>query len=404
MHRVAKQIAILIFVVSLALIFSACKGSSSSSGSKDTAVAATVNGKNVMLSEVDQIISQQAKGQQSQLSPLELGSARLQVLDGLIQQQILFQRAQKENLMPTEDEVTQMIQQQKLENRMTDEEYQQMLRESGQTEQSLRETARRTKAIQKLQEKYTGNISISDREVEDAFNNNKQTFVRSRGVGLSAIVVDPRDNGMQDDAKNDTEAKVKIDTIYQRLKSGADFAEVARARSEDPQSGANGGDIGTASEDQLKQNGFPADLIAKLFNPTSMQVGDVTAPVQGSGGRWTIFKLTGRQLQNENLTLDSPGVRDQIKDALINQRRSLLNDALLRVSTAEAKIENKLAQDMLTNPSNLSSLRPAPAPGSAASPSQSPAVSASPAMKATPAAAATGSPAANKNATSTNKK
>lgn len=359
MPKFTKQIAALGLVFSLTLAFAACNRNASG-GTAERDVAAAVNGKKITMREVDQIISQQTRGQQTQLSPLELAAARLQVLDGLMQQEVLFQRAEKEKLIPSEDEVTQFINAQKQQARMTDEEYQQMLRESNQTEQALRETARKTIAIQKLQEKAVGNISIKDSEVGNYYNSNKNLFVKQRGVALSVLVVDPQDNEMQDDAKSPAEAKVKIDTIYQQLKTGADFATVVRARSEDPRTNASGGNIGAASEDELKQSGFPPELIAKLFN--SMQVGDITEPVQTPDGRWSIFKLTGRQLQNENLTLDSPGVRDQIKEALINQRRTLLNEVLMRQATAEAKVENYMAQDMLKNSNNLSSMRPAGAP------------------------------------------
>ena len=103
--------------------------------------------------------------------------------------------------------------------------------------ETLREAARKDLAIKNLQDKYSGKISINDKEVEDFYNNNRQRFVSSRGVALAMIAVDPADNSSQgitqNDAKNDAEAKVKIDNVYQRLKGGADFATVARATSED---------------------------------------------------------------------------------------------------------------------------------------------------------------------------
>ena len=99
---------------------------------------------------------------------------------------------------------------------------------------------RRTWRSTALQEKYAGKISISDREVEDYYNANKPQFVNARGVALAMIAVDPADNSKagikNDDAKSDADAKTKIDAIYQHLKNGADFATIARAKSEDAQS------------------------------------------------------------------------------------------------------------------------------------------------------------------------
>lgn len=401
MSRVIKQTIFAAIVATLALAFAACsnKGTSGATGGGNNTggasdVAATVNGKNIMLSEVDKLINQQFQGQQSMnLSPLERAQARLQALDTLIQKEVLYQRAEKEGLLPKDDEVTQFITELKQQSGMTEDEFQKKLKEQGQTEEMLRDEARKQKAIEKLQNQTDAKITIRDEEVQDFYNNNKQQFVNPRGVGLASIVVDPTDNGAQDDAKNDAEAKAKIDNIYAQLKSGADFATVARARSED-QSNLRGGDLGFATEDDLRRNGFPQQLIDQFFG--SMQVGSFTSPVQFPNKRWYIFKLQNKQLQNENLTFDSPGVRQQIIQALTDQRKNILNAALLEVAMNEAKIVNNLATDMLAKPELMSGMRPA-SPGASASPTASP--SASPAASVAASPQATASPKASATAT-----
>jgi peptidyl-prolyl cis-trans isomerase SurA len=234
--------------------------------------------------------------------------------------------------------------------------------------EALRDEARKDVAIKKLQDKYSAKITVNDREVEEFYNSNKERFVSARGVGLAMIMVDPADNGPQGispagDAKNEAAAKLKIDDINQQLKGGADFATVARAKSEDANTVPRGGDLGFATEEDLKQNGFPLDLIARLF---AMQVGDRSEPVRFNSGKWYIFKVADKRLQTENLTLESPGVRQQITQALINQRKEILNAALLETAMNEAKVANNLAGEMLNNPSNLG-LRPA-SPGAVSSP------------------------------------
>jgi hypothetical protein len=360
-----QRVAIYIVVATLAAFALACtnrSGGATPGAASDNAVAATVNGKNIMLSEVDKLISTQTQGQQDKLSPLALAQARLQVLDGLIQKEVLLQRAEKEKSMPSEDEITNYINQMK--QGMTEEQFQKSLKDQGMTMDSLKEEARKSLAIQKLQEKVNAKIAApSDKEVEEFYNSNRQMFVTSRGVELAMIAVDPETNeGLQDDAKSEAEAKQKIDLIAQQLKN-EDFADVARRRSED-QSALRGGDIGFAGENELKQNGFPPELISQFFD--ALPVGGNTTPArfaspQFPNGRWYIFKLKRKQLQNENLTLDSPGVRQQIAEALTNQRKQLLNQAFIQVAMTDAKIVNNLANNMVTNPSNLSGLRPASA-------------------------------------------
>lgn len=399
MHNISKSIVTVTLLALVALAMSAC-GSGASSDARESMVAATVNGKNIMLAEVERAISQQAAGKQSQLSQLQLAQARLQVLGSLVQREVLFQRAEREKLLPTDDQITAAINQQKQQSGVTDDDFQKSLKEQSITMEALREEARKDIAIKSLQDKYTAKITVNDKEVEDFYNSNRERFVSSRGVALAMIVADPADNTSQgisqNDAKNDAEAKLKIDNIYQQLKGGADFATVARAKSEDAQSLTRGGDLGFATEDDLKQNAFPPELVTRFF---TMQAGDITEPIRFNSGKWYVFKLEEKRLQTENLTLESPGVRPQITQALINQRKEILNAALLETAMNDAKIVNNLAANMLTNPGNLG-LRPA-AQGAAASPASGSPTAGSPEQSPSPAAAT--SPAASPRANSSPK-
>jgi peptidyl-prolyl cis-trans isomerase SurA len=382
-RKLVTFLGLLSCLTALTILLSGC--GSTNSDAQDSMVAATVNGRTIMLKEVERGVNQQAGGKQAELSQLLLAQARLQVLGNLIQREVLFQRAEREKLLPTEDEIDGVINSQKQQSGMTSEDFDKSLKEQNISMETLREEARKNLAIGKLQDKYSGKVSISDKEVEDFYNNNRQQFVNARGVALAMIMVDPADNssqGITDDAKSDAEAKLKIDNIYQRLQGKADFATVARAKSEDVNSVARGGDIGFATEEDLKSNGFPGELVASLFGP--MQVGDYTAPVRFGNGRWYIFKLAEKRLTTENLTLESPGVRQQITQGLTKQRKDILDAALLEVAMNEAKVVNNLAANMLNNPSNLG-LRPA-GPGAATQGSASPAT-ATPQQSTSPAAA-----------------
>jgi foldase protein PrsA len=384
-NRISTPLVLSLAVSVIAVFGAAC---SSSSTTPESTVAATVNGRKIMSSEVERIIHKQSEGRESQMSAHDLAQARLAVLDDLIKREVLFQRAEQEKLLPSEDDINNAINTQKQQTGMTDEEFQRQLKNQNMTMEALREDAKKDLAINKLSDKYAGKITISDREVEDFYTANKSSFVNARGARLAVIIVDPADNSgqgiTQNDAKGDAAAKTKIDGIYSQLKGGAtDFATVARAQSEDAQSLLKGGDIGFFSEDQMRQAGFPKEMIDAFMGP--MAVGGVTEP-KLLNNKWYIFKLQERNLQTENLTLESQGVRQQITVELTNQRKQILDGALLRTAMAEAKIVNNLASDILGNPSNLG-LRPAgydPAKA-AANPTPAPSAAASPAATASPA-------------------
>lgn len=388
MRNIAKVLTVTC-LVAVGFVLSGCD--SGGSEAKDTMVAATVNGRNIMLKEVERTVNQQAGGNASTMNQLQMAQARLQVLDGLIKREVMYQRAEREKLLPTDAQIDGAIATQKQNSGMTAEDFEKSLKAQNMSMETLREEARKDLAISNLQDKYNGKINISDREVEEYYTNNRQQFVRARGVALAMIVVDPADNsaeGLKDDAKGDVDAKLKIDNIYQQLQGKADFATVARAKSEDAQSLRNGGDIGFLSEQDLKNSNFPPELVPNLFG--SMQVGDYTQPTRFNNGKWYIFKLAEKQLTTENLTLESAGVRQQIAQGLTNQHKAVLNAALLETAINDAKIVNHLASEMLSNPGNLG-LRPAGANATGSQPTQAP----TQAPAASPAATTTNSPATN---------
>jgi parvulin-like peptidyl-prolyl isomerase len=350
-------IAFLAFVI---LALTGCPSSnptnSSSTNIDPNETAATVNGKAIKLEEVERVIKQQGQGQESKLSPLELAQARLQVLENLIQQEVLFQKAEKEGTVPNEDDVTAEVNKRKTESRLSQEEFQKQMTQAGFDDKSFRESVKRELAIRRLIDKVTGKIEPpKDSEITDFYNGNKAAFVKKKGVKLAAIVIDPADNGEGDTTKTEADAVRVGNEILNQLKTGADFATVARERSEDQQSRLQGGDLGYISEDELKQ-GFPPNVAAALMNP-QFQVGQMLpTPMQG---KFYIFKLQERSDKDENLTLESPGIRQQVTDSLINARKQLLSQSYAAIAMNEAKIENFLAQKVVTNPNELSGARPA---------------------------------------------
>lgn len=344
-----------------AVISTACGGpaaNSQPSGSVDSnETAAKVNGKVITMQEVDRSIKQQAQGQENRLSPLEVAGARLQVLQGLIEQEVMFQKAEKENLVPTDEEVNGEVNKQKVESRKSSEEFDKQLKQVGLDEKTFRESIKKSLAIQKLVDKVTSRIDApKDQEIVDFFKSNPDLFVKKRGVRLAAIVVDPSDSGEGDTTRNDTEGNQKIKEILQKVQMPAsDFAALAREYSEDPSS-LKGGDLGYISEDELKSN-FGAQTAANFMSP-QFAIGGVTNPVPLNNKAY-IFKLQERVEKDENLTLDSQDVRPQINKLLVDNRKQLLAASYQAIAMNEAKIENYLAKKVVDNPNELSGTRPA---------------------------------------------
>ncbi|MBA2607303.1 MAG: SurA N-terminal domain-containing protein [Acidobacteria bacterium] len=361
MQKPKYKIFTIAFFAIFTVIFSGCSSigstNSSTAGSgQSNETAATVNGKAIKLEEVERAVKQQAQGQESKLSPLELAQLRLQALGSLIQQEVMFQKAEKENAVPKDEEVTIELNKQKTTSGMSAEEFDKRLKEAGETEASLREKIKKDLAIKKLIDNITGKIEPpKDKEIEDFYNGNPQAFIKKKGVKLAAIVVDPANNGEGDPTTTEVDAVRVGNEIIGQLRQGVDFATVAREKSEDQQSRLQGGDLGYISEEEMRQS-FPPQVVATLMDP-KFTVGQILpTPFQG---KFYIFKLQERSDKDENLTLESPGIRGQVTDSLINARKQLLAASYQAITMNEAKIENFLAKKVVENPNELSGARPA---------------------------------------------
>ncbi len=354
-----------------AIAVAACGNSSSATGSGADDVAAVVNGNKIMVKDVDRVIAQQFRGQESQLSPLALAGSRLQALDSLINDEVLYQRAQKDGISPTDDELKQAVQRYKQNRGLTEEAFASELKQTNQSEEQFRELAKRQLSVEKLNEKLGSQLKVQEREVADVYNSNPKQFALQPGVYISDIIIDPASNGTKFDAVGDAAAEQRIREIQVRLKNGSDFATVARQFSEH-ESFKNSGDLGFLAKEQFaglpQAMGIPAKVGDELMG---MQAGDITPPIKDSAGRWHVFKVTNKQTESRDRTMDE--VRKEISDAILTQRKQIADAALQARARDEAKIENYLAQRMLENPNNFGVLRPAPAVG-AASPAASPQV------------------------------
>jgi parvulin-like peptidyl-prolyl isomerase len=350
--RLSKTLP-LILILAPSLLSISCDDSSDASSE----VVAKVGSKEIKIKQLDTAIKRQmdSSGSRTPLTPAELVAARLAVLDKLIQEEALFQRAQKDNLVPDDNKVTQEVAKQKQDAGLTEEQYQEQLKRAGLNEAEWKEQVKKTLAINELTEKEKARVTApTDAEIEKYFTENKDQFVARRGVDLSIIVVDPANNGAVDDAKGESEAETKIRAIHERLKSGTDFATIAQQRSED-QSAIRQGNIGFADEDTLKQT-FPTrpELIQRFMK--DMTAGEYTEPIKDNlANKWYIFKVNARRDQATNLTLND--VRKTIVDAITRQRQEILLNALLLVAVSEANVKNLLAEQIVKEPKTIVELR-----------------------------------------------
>ena len=318
-------------------------------------VRATVNGKEILASELDRAYKQSLDPSAPAPSKEEAAIKRLAILHQLIQDEILQQRAAKLNLVATDEEVDAKVND--LKAPYTQEEFDRRLKDRNQTLDDLRRDLRHSLTQDKLVNKeIVSKINITDSEISNYFNSHKSEFnLLEPDYHLARIVVTNQPskqvtNLQNNKATNDAEAKKKIQALRSRPDAGDDFASVAARFSEDPASSANGGDAGFVPESALQSD---PEVFAAINKLKPGQVTDVLPMVQGEGANhkivgYAIYKLIEKRPAGQR-ELSDPRVQLSIRQLLRNNHSQLLQDAYLEMLYNDAKIHNYLAEEIYKN-------------------------------------------------------
>ena len=206
----------------------------------------TVNGKAITQQDVDTELMNATQGRFNQVPADRQAAFRQQVLQQLIGKELIYDDAKKSGIIKSKEYKTEY---KKLEQRMKKE-----------------------LAIQVWQKKLLDSIKISNKELKDYYNKNKEEFNEKESVHARHILV---------------KTKAEAEKIIAQLKSLSGeklkqkFIELAKKESTGP-SGPKGGDLGYFAKGQM----VPA-FNDKVF---SMKKGEITLkPVKTQFGYHVIY-------------------------------------------------------------------------------------------------------------------
>ncbi len=314
-------------------------------------VWAAVNGKDLTRAEVEKYFRTQLNPDAPAPSQDEALSLKLNILDELVNNQILLQRAKKLGLAAADGEVEDKFTE--FKSPYTEDEFQRQLKARGYTIDDLKSDIRQQLSIQKLiNREVVAKISVTEQDVQDFYNQNRAQFnVAEPQYRLAQIVVTPHKdaqlrNRKNDDATTDPEAKRKAAALEQQLSNGADFSQLAMDYSEDPASAGSGGDLGYVPESALSQSDPALKKTAVGLKPG--QVSGVIA-LRDS---YRILKLVAKEAPGQR-DLADPSVQQSIRDNLHNRKEQLLRAAYVTNARNDAKITNYLARQVVESAGKL---------------------------------------------------
>ena len=329
--------------VLLAAAFLLVVGCSSNSKVSDDIVA-RVNGKEITEADLNKQYQSRINGAPQLPTPEEAQALRFQLLTQMINDEILLQMASSSGLSATDAEVETKFTD--LKSQYTEEKFQEMLKQQKVNPEDIKADMRKSLTLEKLVTKeITSRVNVSEAEIKDVYDKNKESFNLPEGYRLQHIMVTPYqdpqiNNAKRDDAKSPAEAQAKAARILRDVQGGQDFALVARDWPEDPDSAPNGGDLSFRSLEDLEK------IDPKLKQAVQrLKVGESSPLIETRYG-YHILKLIERDPGGQK-DLSNPQVTAQIRQVIFNQKQEMLRAAFSEVARNKAQVNNYLAERLL---------------------------------------------------------
>lgn len=339
----AHRRTLLPFVLVLAIVAGACQ-------SKPVAppppppvspdVWAVVDGREIRRDAVEKAYRRSMRQDQA-ISEEESNTAKLNLLDQAITEDIILARAAELKLVVPESELDAAFNDGK--KNIPDEAFNKELATRNLTAADMRAALRRDLLSQKVIEvEVSSKVTVTDKDITDFFQANKAQFnLTEDAYQLAQIIVTPiRDAGLNnrtgDDATTPKAATEKVQMLMERLKSGSPFDQLAADFSEEPQSAMRGGDVGLVPVSALRQ--APPQL-----RDAVMKAKPGSVSVVGTEGGYTIVALVATQAAGQR-DPSMPEVRSGITSTLQGRREQLLRTAYLAAIRNKATVVNHLAR------------------------------------------------------------
>lgn len=211
---------------------------------------------------------------------------RNKILDDMINQKLLYAQAKLDSIEVSNDEVEQQL----------DYQMNYLIQQFGSREnveknygmtierikREFREDTRKQMMAERLKQKRFGLIDVTRNEVAEFYINYKDSLgLIPEKFDLSHIFLNPKQS-----EKVKKQAKSFAQSLLDSIKSGVDFAELAKKYSDDPGSASQGGDLGT-----VKRGVFYPEFEAAAY---SMLPGEISSVVESPVG-FHIIELLDRK-------------------------------------------------------------------------------------------------------------
>ena len=287
-------------------------------------VLAHVNGEDVTRKELEDYVKNLEGRAGGAIPTDQRDRVYRDVLDQIVGFKLLLQEANARKVVVPDADVDARVGEVKKQFPSEDL-FMQTLIDRKMTIEQLKKDTRKNLVIEKLIEnEIAGKVEVKPDQVEKYYANNSEQFKQPERVRASHILISVAQNA---DAAGKAQAKEKAQSILKQLKSGKDFATLAREHSQDPGSAAQGGDLGFFQQGQMVG---PFNDVAFTLKPGT------TSDIVETQFGYHIIKVAEKQPAR---TVPLEEVRPKLEQYLKNLNRESQTDAFVKGLRAKGKVE-----------------------------------------------------------------
>lgn len=298
--KTKKLLSVVAVMMVFAMIFSGCSLIQKDEEKIAAKVVASVNGVDItngeLMEQVDAVVDYYemyyvGEGYfDTDTGKETLESIKLDMLDSMVEEEVLAQKAASDNITVTEEEVDAKIQETK--DLYGEESFDKMLADEGVDLNGYKELVKRDLSITKLKERDTADISATEEEAKTYYDEHPDTFKETPDTATASHILVSKEN------------KDVADMVLDFALNGmGEFSELAQNYSTDG-SASSGGSLGTFQKGQMV-----APFNDAVFNEGN-GIGVVDHLVESDYG-YHIIKI-------EELNISDPLPFEEVKESALN--------------------------------------------------------------------------------------
>lgn len=247
-------------------------------------IAAIVNDEVITIYEVNReyatALQEEEKKTGQPLSPEALNILKKDLVTALIDRKLIRQKIKELNIVISEEEVRQSIEDVKKQNKLSQEALTSALLAQGLTfDQYRAQIKEQLERLRLMSQEVKSKIQVGEKEIRDYYDANISQFTEEPNYRARHIFLKIGKSAPNDEIKK---VMLKAADVMAEAGSGANFAEMAKKYSDDPGAAKDGGDLGTFKK---------GDMLPEIENAViSMKPGEISELVSSTAG-FHIIKL-----------------------------------------------------------------------------------------------------------------